>query len=95
MANQDRVIRPEKRAIVGELPSGITQGLARQILTGMQYYTLGPGYLWAAIVVASLAVMAAAWSRANARPAWSPWPGTMIPLTSPASASAVAGQSSG
>jgi NitT/TauT family transport system permease protein len=40
-------------AIVGELPSGMSQGLARQILTGMQYYTLGPSYLWAAIVVAS------------------------------------------
>lgn len=40
-------------AIVGELPSGITQGLARQILTGLQYYTLDPPRLWAAIVVAS------------------------------------------
>jgi NitT/TauT family transport system permease protein len=40
-------------AIVGELPSGITQGLARQILTNMQYYTLQPGKLWAAIVVAA------------------------------------------
>jgi len=41
-------------AIVGELPSGITQGLARQILTAMQYYTLAPGKLWAAVVVASI-----------------------------------------
>jgi NitT/TauT family transport system permease protein len=41
-------------AIVGELPSGLTEGLARRILTGMQYYTLGPGYLWATIVVASV-----------------------------------------
>ena len=41
-------------AIVGELPSGIQDGLARQILTGMQYYTLQPGYLWAAIVVSSV-----------------------------------------
>ena len=41
-------------AIVGELPSGITQGLARQILTAMQYYTLAPGKLWAAVVVASV-----------------------------------------
>jgi NitT/TauT family transport system permease protein len=46
-------------AIVGELPSGITGGLARQILTGMQYYTLGPGYLWAAVIVASLLGIAA------------------------------------
>jgi NitT/TauT family transport system permease protein len=41
-------------AIVGELPSGVTGGLARQILTGMQYYTLDPGRLWAAVIVASL-----------------------------------------
>ena len=40
-------------AIVGELPSGVTGGLARQILTGMQYYTLDPGRLWAAVIVAS------------------------------------------
>jgi NitT/TauT family transport system permease protein len=46
-------------AIVGELPSGITGGLARQILTGMQYYTLGPGYLWAAVIVASALGVAA------------------------------------
>jgi len=41
-------------AIVGELPSGMSDGLARQILTGMQYYTLGPSYLWASIVVCSI-----------------------------------------
>lgn len=46
-------------AIVGELPSGITQGLARQILTAMQYYTLAPGKLWAAVVVASVFGIAA------------------------------------
>ncbi|HEX4936229.1 MAG TPA: ABC transporter permease subunit, partial [Gemmatimonadaceae bacterium] len=46
-------------AIVGELPSGIQEGLARQILTGMQYYTLQPGYLWAAIVVSSVLGIAA------------------------------------
>jgi NitT/TauT family transport system permease protein len=46
-------------AIVGELPSGVTGGLARQILTGMQYYTLGPGYLWAAVVVSSVLGMGA------------------------------------
>ena len=63
-------------AIVGELPSGITQGLARQILTGMQYYTLGPGYLWAAIVVASalgigafvLVTLVERWVLRDARP---------------------------
>ena len=41
-------------AIVGELPSGMSDGLARQILTGMQYYTLDPSYLWASIVVCSV-----------------------------------------
>jgi NitT/TauT family transport system permease protein len=41
-------------AIIGELPSGMSEGLARQILTGMQYYTLGPSYLWAVIVAASV-----------------------------------------
>jgi NitT/TauT family transport system permease protein len=41
-------------AIVGELPSGITGGLARQILTSMQYYTLDPSRLWAAVIVSSV-----------------------------------------
>jgi NitT/TauT family transport system permease protein len=41
-------------AIVGELPSLIQDGLARQIITGMQYYSLNAEYLWAAIVVSSL-----------------------------------------
>lgn len=41
-------------AIVGELPSGMSDGLARRILTGMQYYTLEPSYLWASIVVCSV-----------------------------------------
>ncbi len=41
-------------AIVGELPSLIQDGLARQIITGMQYYSLNAEYLWATIVVSSL-----------------------------------------
>ena len=41
-------------AIVGELPSGMSDGMARRILTGMQYYTLEPTYLWASIVVCSI-----------------------------------------
>jgi NitT/TauT family transport system permease protein len=41
-------------AIVGELPSLIQDGLARQIITGMQYYSLDEAFLWAAIVVSSL-----------------------------------------
>lgn len=41
-------------AIVGELPSGIRDGLAGQLLNAMQYYSIQPGALWAAIVVASL-----------------------------------------
>lgn len=41
-------------AIVGELPSLIQDGLARQIITGMQYYSLNAAYLWATIVVSSV-----------------------------------------
>src|SRR6476659_6090487 len=41
-------------SIVGELPSLIQDGLARQIITGMQYYSLNAEYLWATIVVSSL-----------------------------------------
>jgi NitT/TauT family transport system permease protein len=41
-------------SIVGELPSLIQDGLARQIITGMQYYSLNAEYLWAAIVVSSV-----------------------------------------
>jgi NitT/TauT family transport system permease protein len=40
-------------SIVGELPSLIQDGLARQIITGMQYYSLNAEYLWAAIVMSS------------------------------------------
>jgi NitT/TauT family transport system permease protein len=41
-------------SIVGELPSLIQDGLARQIITGMQYYSLNAEYLWAAIVASSV-----------------------------------------
>lgn len=41
-------------SIVGELPSLIQDGLARQIITGMQYYSLNAEYLWATIVVSSV-----------------------------------------
>ena len=41
-------------AIVGELPSLIQDGLARQIITGMQYYSLNAEYLWATIVASSV-----------------------------------------
>jgi NitT/TauT family transport system permease protein len=41
-------------AIVGELPSLIQDGLARQIITGMQYYSLNAAFLWAAIVVSAV-----------------------------------------
>lgn len=41
-------------SIVGELPSLIQDGLARQIITGMQYYSLNAEYLWAAIVISSV-----------------------------------------
>jgi NitT/TauT family transport system permease protein len=40
-------------AIVGELPSGIRDGLGGSILTAMQYYTIQPGRLWAAIIMAA------------------------------------------
>jgi NitT/TauT family transport system permease protein len=40
-------------AIVGELPSGIREGLGGAILTAMQYYTIQPGRLWASIIVAA------------------------------------------
>ena len=64
-------------AIIGELPSGIRDGLGGAILNFNQYYISGPPKLWAAIVVASivgigffLAVSAAeaAWLRGRSRP---------------------------
>jgi len=40
-------------AIVGELPSGIREGLAGSLLQSMQYYSIQPGRLWAAILVSA------------------------------------------
>ncbi|MCQ3976571.1 MAG: ABC transporter permease [Anaerolineae bacterium] len=45
-------------AIIGELPSGIADGLGRAILNFNQYYATGPEKLWASILIASLAGMA-------------------------------------
>ena len=45
-------------AIIGELPSGIADGLGRVILNFNQYYATGPEKLWAAIFFASLTGMA-------------------------------------
>ena len=44
-------------AIIGELPSGIADGLGRVILNFNQYYTTGPEKLWASILFASLTGM--------------------------------------
>ena len=41
-------------AIIGELPSGIRDGLGGAILNFNQYYIAGPAKLWATIVVAAL-----------------------------------------
>jgi len=41
-------------AIIGELPSGIADGLGRIILNFNQYYATGPEKLWASILFASL-----------------------------------------
>ena len=41
-------------AIIGELPSGIRDGLGGAILNFNQYYISGPAKLWAAIIVAAL-----------------------------------------
>jgi NitT/TauT family transport system permease protein len=42
-------------AIVGELPSGIGDGLGRALLTFNQYFITGPEKLFAAIIIAALA----------------------------------------
>lgn len=44
-------------AIIGELPSGIADGLGRAILNFNQYYATGPQRLWAGILFASLTGM--------------------------------------
>ena len=41
-------------AIIGELPSGIREGLGGAILNFNQYYVSGPPKLWAAIIVAAI-----------------------------------------
>jgi NitT/TauT family transport system permease protein len=40
--------------IVGELPSGINEGLGALILNFAQYYTTGPAKLWASILVTAI-----------------------------------------
>ena len=45
-------------AIIGELPSGIADGLGRVILNFNQFYATGPEKLWASILFASLTGMA-------------------------------------
>lgn len=40
--------------IVGELPSGISDGLGAIILNFTQYYTTGPAKLWASLIVTAL-----------------------------------------
>jgi NitT/TauT family transport system permease protein len=44
-------------AIIGELPSGIADGLGRVILNFNQYYATGPEKLWASILFAALTGM--------------------------------------
>jgi NitT/TauT family transport system permease protein len=41
-------------AIIGELPSGIRDGLGGAILNFNQFYVSGPPKLWAAIIVAAI-----------------------------------------
>ena len=41
-------------SIIGELPSGIRDGLGGAILNFNQYYISGPGRLWATIVISAL-----------------------------------------
>ena len=45
-------------AIIGELPSGIPDGLGGALLNYNQYYTQGPEKLWATIVMCSLVGLA-------------------------------------
>jgi NitT/TauT family transport system permease protein len=63
-------------AIVGELPSGIRDGLGGTLLTAMQYYSIQPERLWAAIAISAhrgigcfmLVVLAEHWALRNYRP---------------------------
>ncbi|MFT5196961.1 MAG: NitT/TauT family transport system permease protein, partial [Candidatus Promineifilaceae bacterium] len=41
-------------AIIGELPSGIRDGLGGAILNFNQYYISGPGRLWATILISAI-----------------------------------------
>ena len=41
-------------AIIGELPSGIRDGLGRAILTFMSQYSTGPSRLWATIIMSAI-----------------------------------------
>lgn len=41
-------------AIVGEFPAGIRDGLGGSLLQAMQYYSINPGRLWAAILVTAV-----------------------------------------
>jgi NitT/TauT family transport system permease protein len=45
-------------AVIGELPSGIPDGLGAALLNYNQYYTLGPEKLWATIVMCSVVGLA-------------------------------------
>lgn len=62
-------------AIIGELPSGIRNGLGRAILDFNSYYITGPGRLWAAILASAfvgiafyiLIALAEAWFMRNRR----------------------------
>lgn len=42
-------------AIVGEFPAGIREGLGGALLQAMQYYSISPGRLWAAILITAIA----------------------------------------
>lgn len=63
-------------AIVGELPSGIRDGLGGALLTSMQYYSIQPERLWAAIAASAvlgigcfmLVVLAERWTLRNYPP---------------------------
>jgi NitT/TauT family transport system permease protein len=41
-------------AVVGEFPAGIRDGLGGSLLQAMQYYSINPGRLWAAILVTAV-----------------------------------------
>lgn len=64
-------------AIVGEFPAGIRDGLGGSLLQAMQYYSINPGRLWAAILVTAilgigvflLVVVAERWALRGYRPA--------------------------